>query len=174
MSSNGLPDAPFEIGATYWRVKNASQQVTTTCDLCLGNLFVVVLDAAGASYAVECENCRSGYQSTGRTSEWRGVAAVEPFVVASVHSYRDGKWTVRDAQDGSIDFEYLYETEALAMARAEAQVEALHENNWGQRKRRRENALQRAVSTAAYHRTQVRTLREKLAWHESKLRRNNV
>ena len=171
MSNNGLPDAPFEIGATYWRVKNASQQVTTTCDLCLGIGTITVLDNSHNEYTVECENCRSGYQSTGRTSEWRGVAAVEPFVVASVHSYRDGKWTVRDAQDGSIDFEYLYETEAEAMARAEAQVEALHEQNWGQRKRRRENALQRAASTVAYHRNQVRQLREKLAWHESKLGR---
>ena len=116
--SNGLPAAPFEIGATYWRVKNASQQVTTTCDLCLGLRTITVLDNSNNSYTVECENCRQGYQSSGHTTEWRGVASVEPFTIESVHSYRDGEWTVKDANDGTIDFRYLYATEAEAMEKA--------------------------------------------------------
>lgn len=170
MTTTGLPQAPFIIGQVLWRVKRAPIQVTEQCDLCLGQRTVTVIDASGTAYAVECEACRSGYQSMGEVTEWRSTPAVEKFVIGSVVAYRDGEWTVRSAtDDAQMDFKYLFATHDEAWAEAERQCEGLRENNWGQRKRRRENALQRAASTLAYHRRQVSELEKKLAWHREKI-----
>jgi hypothetical protein len=159
------------IGQCFWHVKHTPVRVIKTCDFCLGLGTVTVLDNSNNRYVVNCEACRQDWlKSTGQVEEWVNTPEVEAFIIGSVTAYRDGKWTVKSATDDrTIDFEYLYSTHTEAMAQAEARCEALRENNYGQRKRARENAKSKAASTAAYHRSKVRKLREELAWHEAKL-----
>lgn len=169
---NGLPKPPFEVGQVFWRVKHTPVEVIETCDLCNGVGKVTVIDASGIEYVVDCEACQSGYQSTGQVKEWQNKPAVDTFVVSEVVAYRDGEWTVRQGEGDSAvtcDFKYLHATFDDAWAEAERRCESLRENNWGQRKRRRENALQRAASSVAYHRRQISDLQQKLAWHRSKI-----
>lgn len=170
MSDSVLPKAPFIVGQVFWRVNRTPVQITETCDLCKGSKTLMVLDASDESYIVECEACKSGYESTGRVTEWQNKPAVEVFVIGEVTAYRDGEWTIRASNcDSVMDFKYLHATFDEAWAEAERQCEALRESNWGQRKRRRENALQRAASSVAYHRRQIGELSRKLQWHRDKI-----
>lgn len=165
-----LPDAPCVAGQVFWRVKRTPVQVAETCDLCLGLGTITVVDNSSNEYKVECEACWQGYQSSGKVTEWQNTPQVDAFVVGRVEAYLGGEWTLRASNDDStIDFKYLYRTFDEAWAEAERQCEALRESNWGQKKRRRENALQRAASSVAYHRRQISDLEKRLEWHRAKI-----
>lgn len=164
---------PFEIGAQYWMPHSGSRQVTVICPVCAGQLAVTLTLGSGEQVGVPCEACGLGYDGPqGTIREWVHDPGAEPFVIAEVVYMRTRgdvtEWRVRSTDRNECDFHELYPSEAEALAVSEQQCAEQHERNMQSRQHKRKGAA-RASWSIQYHREQIKTLEQQLAWHRARI-----
>lgn len=168
---NGLPSLPVVLGQLYWRPKAQTERVNVPCPACAGTRKVGIILGDGERLDLPCEGCSPGYHAPlGTIEEWVLHPSALPARPVEVVSFRDGEWSVRLETGETIDPRYLYLLESDALAFAQAQADALRDRNFDERKRKRGPAgVSKHAWNVRYHREQIKKLREKIAYHESKL-----
>lgn len=169
MSDSMLPAAPFARGEKRWRVCSVSERVRIPCPVCNGLKQVTIILGDATMETVQCDACGLGFEGPrGYVEEWTQEPRVEPLVITDIVSWRDNEWRVRCSDGNEYDLGRLYVSELQAMEQAQAQAEALRENNYGARARRRKG-VSKLTWSLYYHKQQIAECERKIAWHRAKI-----
>ena len=166
---SALPEAPFDIGQTFWLPGQATEQVMVECPICAGNKSVTVILGSGEHVTVNCDGCGLGYESaSGVIKEYRHTPAAYQFVVAAVERYAPGEWYLRSTDGRNAYFSELRHTETSALAESAEKIAALEEQNMMYRAHKKKG-LSKLAWTIRYHREQIRDAERQLEWHSQRV-----
>lgn len=166
-------ETPFTIGQQMWLAVGDTENVKVTCPVCAGALGVTVTLGSGEQVGVMCDACGLGFDGPrGYITEWEHRPRAVPFVIASVKSFRDGKWEVLSTEGWSY-FHKLHQTEAEALAAAQQQAAQQHENNMLSRQRQK-SSVRRLTWSVRYHNDCIKDLQRQIDWHQARVMSGRV
>ena len=172
MGAEGMT-APFQIGQTVFvPLAGIGEGQWVTCPMCAGSCRVTVVTADGAHHPAPCGDCSLG-QAAGRVIEYHVTSRVAEATVTGI-SLRSGQWEIDTTASSGLDPSSVFADRDAAEAR---RVE-MHAEQEASRQRQREASFcsgrERAAWSLSYHRRAAKDAREKLEYHESKIRELNA
>jgi ribosomal protein S27E len=166
-------DTPFEIGQNYWAPRHHAELVTLPCPACKGTRIVAIV-YGDEHVSVDCEACGKGFEGPqGTITEYDFTPKAERFVIASVDSLYNGRWSVRSETGQTSNFDELCETEEAALAISAVKCAEQHESNMRSRMHGRSRAAN-ATWSVSYHKKCIVDLERQLAWHTARINAGKV
>jgi len=166
-------DRELKIGDKVWYPAVGTRLVREDCQVCFGNLRVVVRLGNNIEVSTPCSHCGRGYEgSSGYTNNWERVARAEQVSIAGMTvRVRSDKREIEYALLApcvTVTGEDLFETEELCAIEVTKRNEAQSDAEDCSRKSSKKSSIEKLTWNVGYHQREARELRAKIAYHDER------
>lgn len=159
----------YELGQEVWWARFDATESSVLCPDCFGKRHITCIMGDGTEVAVDCENCKVGFEefSRGRIKIYdRAPRAEKTTIVGMDASYEKVEYKVPNSY--RVHEDRLWETEEAALEMAQILADDASSEELA-RIANKENNTKSWAWNATYHRKQIKRAQRDIDYHTKKL-----